>query len=119
MSNHTTRTRTGSFSARSASATRTNMTLDAGVHRTPAERSVRQPRCVIMRADHDELGSSADRHRDSPSLGAGLLSDRLLDRERLDHERQPAATEQRGQRVEPGIVCRRGRERARIVDQRR
>ncbi len=89
------------------------------VDRTPAERSVRQPRRVVVRADHDELGSGAERHRDVPTLGAGLLPDRLLDRERLDDERQPMAAEQRRQRVEPGLVGRRGRERARIVDERR
>ena len=35
MSNHTILTRTGSFSARSASATRTRMTLDAALSTAP------------------------------------------------------------------------------------
>ena len=56
------------------------------VHGPFAQRLVRQPHGVVVRANQDLLRATADRHDDVAALGAGLGAARLVERHGVDDE---------------------------------
>ena len=105
MSNQTILRRSGSFSARSVSASRTSITLDARVvDGALAERPVGEAHRVVVRADDQVLGTFSERHDHVPSFGARLAAEGLFNRERLDREGEVSRPQHRGQRLESRVV---------------